>query len=68
MATTAQPANLVPITFVAMSARRVLVFGGTALITGGMLFGDIFAVFCVAPERRTNRRSSSGRFPGGSSG
>jgi hypothetical protein len=37
MATTAQPANLVPITFVAMSARRVLVFGGTALITGGML-------------------------------
>jgi hypothetical protein len=28
-----------------MSARRLLIFGGVALIVGGMLFGDIFAVF-----------------------
>jgi hypothetical protein len=30
-----------------MSARRVLIFGGIALIAGGMLFGDIFAVFLL---------------------
>jgi hypothetical protein len=30
-----------------MSARRVLIFGGIALIAGGMLFGDIFAVFVL---------------------
>jgi hypothetical protein len=30
-----------------MSARRVLIFGGIALIAGGMLFGDIFAVFIL---------------------
>ncbi|PYX40501.1 MAG: hypothetical protein DMG81_05940, partial [Acidobacteria bacterium] len=30
-----------------MSARRLLVFGGIALIAGGMLFGDIFAVFVL---------------------
>ena len=47
MATTAQPTNLAPITFAAMSAQRVLVFGGIALIAGGMLFGDIFAVFVL---------------------
>jgi hypothetical protein len=47
MATTVQPSSLTPITFVAMSARRVLVFGGIALIAGGMLFGDIFAVFVL---------------------
>jgi hypothetical protein len=33
--------------FVAMSARRLLVFGGIALIAGGMLFGDVFAVFVL---------------------
>ncbi len=33
--------------FSAMGARRLLVFGGIALIAGGMLFGDIFAVFIL---------------------
>ncbi len=40
------PANLAA-SFAAMSARRLLVFGGIALIAGGMLFGDIFAVFIL---------------------
>jgi hypothetical protein len=30
-----------------MSATRILIFGGIALIAGGMLFGDIFAVFVL---------------------
>ncbi len=30
-----------------MSARRLLVLGGIALVAGGMLFGDIFAVFIL---------------------
>jgi len=34
-------------TFAPMSARRLLIFGGIALISGGMLFGDIFAVFVL---------------------
>jgi hypothetical protein len=33
--------------FPAMSGQRLLVFGGIALIAGGMLFGDIFAVFVL---------------------
>jgi len=33
--------------FAPMSARRLLIFGGIALIAGGMLFGDIFAVFVL---------------------
>jgi hypothetical protein len=33
--------------FAPMNARRVLIFGGIALIAGGMLFGDIFAVFVL---------------------
>ena len=33
--------------FAPMSAQRLLVFGGIALIAGGMLFGDIFAVFVL---------------------
>jgi hypothetical protein len=33
--------------FEPMSARRLLIFGGIALIAGGMLFGDIFAVFVL---------------------
>jgi hypothetical protein len=33
--------------FPAMGARRLLVFGGIALIAGGMLFGDLFAVFAL---------------------
>ena len=47
MVTTLQSANFAPSTFTALSARRVLVFGGIALIVGGMLFGDIFAVFVL---------------------
>ena len=34
-------------TFAPMSARRILIFGGIALIAGGLLFGDIFAVFVL---------------------
>jgi len=34
-------------TFAPMSARRLLVFGGIALVATGMLFGDIFAVFVL---------------------
>ena len=34
-------------TFAAIGARRLLVFGGIALIATGMLFGDIFAVFVL---------------------
>ena len=34
-------------TFTRMGARRLLVFGGIALIAAGMLFGDIFAVFVL---------------------
>src|SRR5215467_11045392 len=34
-------------TFAPMSARRLQIFGGIALIAGGMLFGDIFAVFVL---------------------
>ena len=30
-----------------MSARRLLIFGGIALVAAGMLFGDIFAVFIL---------------------
>ncbi len=33
--------------FAPMSARRLYIFGGIALIAGGMLFGDIFAVFVL---------------------
>jgi hypothetical protein len=33
--------------FAPMSASRLLVFGGIALVLGGMLFGDIFAVFVL---------------------
>ena len=33
--------------FSPMGARRLLVFGGIALIAAGMLFGDIFAVFIL---------------------
>lgn len=33
--------------FAPSSARRLLVMGGIALIAGGMLFGDIFAVFVL---------------------
>ena len=36
--------------FAALSARRLLVIGGIALIVMGMLFGDIFAVFVLHPN------------------
>src|SRR5215831_8519251 len=39
--------NNIAETFAPMSARRLLIFGGIALIAGGMLFGDIFAVFVL---------------------
>ena len=40
------PANSAP-AFAPMSARRLYVFGGIALIAAGLLFGDIFAVFIL---------------------
>lgn len=46
MATRTNP-SIVVTTFAPMSARRLLVFGGIALIAGGMLFGDLFAVFVL---------------------
>ena len=46
MATPTIPAGSLA-AFSAMGARRLLVFGGIALIAGGMLFGDIFAVFVL---------------------
>ncbi|MFZ3265482.1 MAG: hypothetical protein WA172_15865 [Terriglobales bacterium] len=33
--------------FAPMSARRLYIFGGIVLIAGGLLFGDIFAVFIL---------------------
>jgi hypothetical protein len=45
MASTAAPSSTV--TLGRMSARRVLILGGIALIAGGMLFGDVFAVFLL---------------------
>src|SRR5215813_11938101 len=35
-----------------MSASRILIFGGIALIAAGMLFGDIFAVFVLHQNGR----------------
>ena len=46
MTTTTIPASRAA-AFSAIGARRLLVFGGIALIAGGMLFGDIFAVFAL---------------------
>jgi hypothetical protein len=46
MASIAAPTGSTP-TLALMSPRRVLIFGGIALIAGGMLFGDIFAVFVL---------------------
>src|SRR5437016_5500104 len=46
MATTILSSDLAP-TFATMSAQRLLIFGGIALIAGGMLFGDLFAVFVL---------------------
>ncbi len=51
MATRAIPTTAAP-TFSPMSAQRLLVFGGIALIAGGMLFGDIFAVFVLHQNGR----------------
>ena len=39
-------------TFAPSGARRLLIFGGIALIAGGMLFGDIFAVFVLHQNGR----------------
>lgn len=46
MATLAKP-PVIQSTFASMSARRLLVIGGIALVAAGMLFGDIFAVFIL---------------------
>ena len=46
MATRTIPST-VATTFAPLSARRLFIFGGIALIAGGMLFGDIFAVFVL---------------------
>jgi hypothetical protein len=46
MASKAIPSPIIT-AFPAMSAQRLLVFGGVALIAGGMIFGDIFAVFVL---------------------
>ena len=40
------PEDLAP-AFARMSARRLYIFGGIALIATGLLFGDIFAVFIL---------------------
>lgn len=47
MVTQAIPVNARAAAMPAMSARRILIFGGIALIAVGMLFGDIFAVFVL---------------------
>jgi hypothetical protein len=44
---TAAKSSLGLVTFAPMSARRLYIFGGIALIAAGMLFGDIFAVFIL---------------------
>jgi hypothetical protein len=44
-------------TFAPMSARRLLIFGGIALIAGGMLFGDIFAVFVLHQNAAQTERA-----------
>src|SRR5438445_3122591 len=46
MATRTIPST-VATTFAPLSAQRLLIFGGIALIAGGMLFGDLFAVFVL---------------------
>jgi hypothetical protein len=43
----AAPAREIAASFPALSARRLLVIGGVALILVGMLWGDIFAVFVL---------------------
>jgi hypothetical protein len=47
MVTPAASSNVKATSFAPMSAQRVLIFSGIALIAGGMLFGDIFAVFLL---------------------
>jgi len=39
-------------TFGRMSARRLLILGGIALVAGGMFLGDIFAVFFLHQNGR----------------
>ena len=47
MVTQAIPVKTSDAVLPAMSARRILIFGGIALVATGMLFGDIFAVFVL---------------------
>lgn len=44
---TTNPAPGFASAFAPMSARRLYIFGGIALIAAGLLFGDIFAVFIL---------------------
>lgn len=44
------PARTEAAGFAPLSARRLLVVGGIALIVLGMLFGDVFAVFVLHPN------------------
>jgi hypothetical protein len=47
LVTEAIPVKTISAALPAMSARRILIFGGIALIAMGMLFGDVFAVFVL---------------------
>src|SRR6266568_5558742 len=51
MASRAVPSTAVS-TLGPMSAPRLLIFGGIALVAGGMLFGDLFAVFVLHQNAR----------------
>ena len=44
--------------FERMSARRLYIFGGIALIAAGLLFGDIFAVFVLHQNAGQQGRSA----------
>jgi hypothetical protein len=43
--------------FAPMSARRILILGGIALIAAGMVFGDVFAVFVL--HQNANRQAEA---------
>ena len=49
-AASAAPAPADAAGFAALSARRLLIIGGIALIVAGMIFGDVFAVFVLHPN------------------
>src|SRR5260370_35338694 len=60
-----------PAEFAAMSARRLFVLGGIALILTGMIFGDIFAVFTLhqnAAQVGANLAAAAQAAPAGNRG